>query len=198
MLTGVALGWAWFHYRQRQAPPWLSRLLVVLLMLRFAIPLVTMGTELLFQNFLAADYAASQLRIDASSGEIAKLNPTVPSNSDSQGILQTMKAWVLQTSDLKQRLENLKASVERQIEHIIKISVIFLLQTTVIPFFAAVGYVQLHAKRARAAAADGQNVVFSCEAPGDFGLSKNRIRVLMRNPFYALAGNVIFLVTGFT
>ena len=135
MLTGVALGWAWFHYRQRQAPPWLSRLLVVLLMLRFAIPLVTMGTEQLFQNFLAADYAASQLRIDASSGEIVKLNPTVPSNSDSQGILQTMKAWVLQTGDLKQRLENLKTSVERQIEHIIKISVIFLLQTTVIPFF---------------------------------------------------------------
>lgn len=134
MLTGVALGWAWFHYRQRQAPPWLSRLLVVWLMLRFAIPLVTMGTDLLSQKFLAADYAASQLMIDASSGEVAKLNPPVPANAESQGILQTMKGWVLQTGDLKQRLENWKAAVERQIEHIIKISVIFLLQTTVIPF----------------------------------------------------------------
>jgi hypothetical protein len=134
VLTGVALAWAWLDYRQRQAPPWLSRLLVVLLMLRFAIPLVTMGTDLLSQKFLAADYEASQLIIDTSSGQAAKLNPPVPAAAESQGIMETMKGWLTQTGELKQRFETLKGSVEREIEHILKIIVIFLLQTAVIPF----------------------------------------------------------------
>lgn len=39
-LSAVAFGWAWCYVRQRHAPAWLSRLLVILLMLRFAIPVV--------------------------------------------------------------------------------------------------------------------------------------------------------------
>src|SRR5258706_2779992 len=44
VLTAAALGWTWLYYRRQQAPAWLSRLLVILLMLRFAIPVVTIGT----------------------------------------------------------------------------------------------------------------------------------------------------------
>lgn len=37
-LTVASLGWAWYYLRQPQPPALLSRLLVILLMLRFAIP----------------------------------------------------------------------------------------------------------------------------------------------------------------
>lgn len=134
VLTAVVLGWAWLDYRQRAAPAWLSRLLVIVLMLRFAIPAVTLGTDLLSQKFLAADYAASQLIIDTSSTQVAKTNPPAPSGSESQGIVDTLKNWLAQSGDLKQRFDSLKGSVEREIEHILRIIVIFLLQTTVIPF----------------------------------------------------------------
>ena len=43
VLTTVAIGWAWLYFRQQQPPVWLSRMLVVLLMIRFAIPMVTIG-----------------------------------------------------------------------------------------------------------------------------------------------------------
>lgn len=132
-LTAAAAGWTWLYFRRQQAPAWLSRVLVILLMLRFAIPVVTIGTDLLSQKFLAADYAASQLVIDTSSGQVAKQYPPVPSSTESQGIMDTMKGWLSQTGDLKQRFDNLKGSVEREIEHILKIIVIFLLQTLVIP-----------------------------------------------------------------
>lgn len=134
MLTGVVLGWAWLHHCQRQAPAWLSRLLVILLMLRFAIPVVTLGTDVLSRKFLAADYETSQLMIDTSSGQVAKTNPPAPSGSANQGIVDTMKNWFSQSGDLKQRFDRLTGAVEREIEHILKIIVIFLLQTTVIPF----------------------------------------------------------------
>jgi len=134
VLTATALGWTWHYYRRQQAPAWLSKLLVILLMLRFAIPVVTIGTDLLSQKCLVADYEASQLIIDTSSGQAAKQNPPVPAAGESQGIVDTVKGWLSQTGDLKQRFEYLKGSVEREIEHILKIIVIFLLQTTVIPF----------------------------------------------------------------
>ena len=134
VLTAAALGWTWLYFRQRQSPAWLSRTLVVLLMLRFAVPVVTIGTDLLSQKFLSAEYEASQLMIDTSSSQAAKAGPVVPPVPESQGIVDTIKGWLAQPGELKQRFDNLKGAVEREIEHILKIIVIFMLQTTVIPF----------------------------------------------------------------
>ena len=134
VLTVAVLGWTVLYFRRRPAPAWLSRSLVILLMLRFAVPVVTIGTDILSQKFLAAEYEASQLMLDTSSSQAVKAGPPVPATAESQGIVDTIKGWLSQTGDLKQRFENLKGSVEREIEHILKIIVIFLLQTTVIPF----------------------------------------------------------------
>lgn len=133
VLTTAALGWAWLYFRQRQPPAWLSRMLVILLMLRFAVPMVTIGTDLLFQKFLAADYETSQQVIDTASGQVAKLNPPIPITSENQGMLEKMKGWWSENVDVKTRFENLKQAAEQAIEHVIKLIVIFLLQTLVIP-----------------------------------------------------------------
>jgi hypothetical protein len=134
LVSAAALAWTWLHFRRRQAPAWLSRTLVVLLMLRFAIPVVTMGTELLSQKFLSAEYEASQLMINTSSNQVLKATPPALAGTESQGIVDTIKAWMAQPGELRQRFDNLKGAVEREIEHILKIIVIFMLQTTVIPF----------------------------------------------------------------
>lgn len=132
-LTAVALAWAGMHFR-RQAPPlWLSRVLVVLLMLRFAIPVVTLGSDLLWQKFLASDYAASQSQIDSSQAQTARLGPPVGAAPDNPGVLDRMKGWLSDNADVKARFESLKLAAEQATEHIIKLIVIFLLQTLVIP-----------------------------------------------------------------
>lgn len=74
VLTIAALGWAWLYFRQEQSPAWLSKTLVILLMIRFAMPMVFIGTDLLFQKFLAADFKESQSVIDTAEGQIADLN----------------------------------------------------------------------------------------------------------------------------
>ena len=129
-LTAVALAWGVWQLRQ-PVPAWLSRALVVLLMLRFAIPVVTLGTDLLWQKFLAPDYQASQQVIDSSSTQAAKLAP--PPVTQSQGMLDRMKGWLADNADVRARFEELKQAAEQAIEHIVRLIVIFLLQTLVIP-----------------------------------------------------------------
>jgi len=131
-LSAAALAWWWLHLCRQQVPPWLSRLLVILLMLRFAVPVVTLGSDLLWQKFLAADYAASQQLIDSATGQAGQLNPTVAA-PDNRGLIDSMKDWLAKNGDVGKHVENLKRAAEQATEHIIKLIVIFVLQTLVIP-----------------------------------------------------------------
>ena len=130
-LSAAALGWWWCQLRRPQVPPWLSRLLVILLMLRFAVPVVTLGSDLLWQKFLAADYAASQQLIDNTTGQASQLNPAAA--ADNRGLIDSMKDWLAKNGDVGKHFENLKRAAEQATEHIIKLIVIFVLQTLVIP-----------------------------------------------------------------
>lgn len=133
LLSIAALGWALFLFRREAAPAWLTRILVILLMTRFAVPVVTIGADGLFRTFMAADYQSSQQVIDTASGNLASLNPPAAVPSESQGMLEKFKGWLPQSGDVKARFEQLKQVVERAIEHIIKLMVIFLLQTLLLP-----------------------------------------------------------------
>ena len=130
-LTVAALGWAWLYLRRQAMPVWLSRALVILLMLRFAIPVVTLGSDLLWQKFLAPDYQTSQQGINSSSAQAARLAP--PPVAQSPGMLDRMKSWLAENADLRARFEELKQAAEQATEHIIRLIVVFLLQTLVIP-----------------------------------------------------------------
>ena len=130
-LTVVAAGWAWVYFRQRQTLAWLSKLLLVLLMARFAVPLAVLGTDVLFQKFMAADYVSTQQAIDTTSGQTAKLGPPVV--PDSAGVMDRIKAWISQTTDFKARFEDIRQAAERVTEQVIRLMVIFLMQTLIIP-----------------------------------------------------------------
>jgi len=132
-LSVAAVGWAAYYWRQPRPPALLSKLLVMLLMLRFAIPVVTLGTDALWHKYLAADYAVSQDSISSTSGKVGKLNPSISEAPDSQGLLEKMKGWLSKNADVKVHFANLKAAAEQATEHIVKLIVIFVLQTLVIP-----------------------------------------------------------------
>ena len=143
LLSVTAIGWAVLEFRGQRAPRWLRGLLVITLMLRFAIPVVTLGSDLLWQKFLAADYEASQQVISSSTGQVASLNPALPQDSVQPGWLDRMKGWVTPNGEIKARFEKLKQAAEQAVEHIIKLIVIFLLQTLVIPLLLLWGLTAL-------------------------------------------------------
>ena len=133
LLTGAVIGWGWCSWRRQRPPPWLSRLLVIVLMLRFAVPIVTLGSEALWQEFLAVDYQTSQQLIDSASGQVHQLGPNMPAAPDNTSLLDKLKGWVAKNADVKKNFDDLKLAAEQATEHIIKLIVVFLLQTLVIP-----------------------------------------------------------------
>ena len=138
LLTLAAGTWAVLLLRHQRAAPALSRVLsqalVVLLMIRFAIPVVTLGSDAVFQQFLARDYQASQLILDRTSVAVEKTSPAAATGPENAGLLDRMKTWAAaQNTAWKERLDGLKQAAEQATEHVIKLMVIFLLQTLVVP-----------------------------------------------------------------
>ena len=130
-LTLAALGWAAVHLRRHAPPDWLSRLLLVLLMIRFALPVVVIGSDLLFEKFMADDYQTSQRAIETASLRLDQLDP--PPASADPAWLDRLKSWATQQADLKARYAQLKQAAEQATERVIKLMVVFLLQTLVFP-----------------------------------------------------------------
>ena len=133
MLTIAAASWFAFVGRRDSAPHWLSRLLILLLMIRFAIPVVTIGSDFLFRQFMETDYQSSQRGIESVSGQLAKIDAQDAAAADDKGVLERFKGWAAQQTDFKSLYANLKASAEQATERIVTLMVIFLLQTLVFP-----------------------------------------------------------------
>ena len=136
VLTVTALGWGFVFVMQAGrggGPGWLSKALVVCLMVRFAIPLAVLGTDVLWHKFLAEDYALMQQAIDSAAGQTARLGPAPAVTLESPGLLDKIKDWIGKTTDFKARFEDIKNAAERVTEQIIRLMVIFILQTVLIP-----------------------------------------------------------------
>ena len=117
LLSFVALWWSWLRWQGKSRPSLLSKTLLVLVLIRFAVPLVAVGSEAVFQELLAANYKTAQAGIDE--GEV----------------LSSIKEWLSKPSEIPEQVKNLKLSAEKWVGHIIELIVLFLLQTLVVPLF---------------------------------------------------------------
>ena len=133
VLTLVALAWSVTWLRQQRVIPWLSRLLAILLMLRFAVPVVTLVTDQVWQKFLADDYRVSQQAIDTASSDAAGQDPTLQGDPADRSLIDRLRGWFSHSTDVKARFGELKQALEKATEHVIRLIVVFVLQTAVIP-----------------------------------------------------------------
>jgi hypothetical protein len=133
VLTLAALAWSAVWLRRGRVDPWLSRLLVLALMLRFAVPAVTLGTDLVWQQFLAEDYRVSQLAIDATSSNAASDAVAAQPVPAAQGVIEQLRRWFSHNTDVRARFDELKQMLEDATEHLIRLMVVFVLQTVVVP-----------------------------------------------------------------
>lgn len=133
VVTVAALAWTAMSLGRQRPPAWLSRIVVLLFLLRFAAPLITLGTELMFQQFLADEYRQSQQVIETTSGKLASLDPPPRIDPGNLGLVDRARGWLAESTDVSARFEALKKAAEEATEHIITLIVIFLLQTLLIP-----------------------------------------------------------------
>lgn len=132
-LTAVVVAWALCQYRWGSSPRWLSGALVFVLVLRFAIPLATLGTHLISQQFLANEFKTAQAAIDATTGEAGRVKAPEPSAVEGKSWIPSMPSWVPSVAEIKDRYSKLYQAIERSTEHVIRLMVVFLLETLILP-----------------------------------------------------------------
>jgi uncharacterized membrane protein YagU involved in acid resistance len=129
-LTLVVCVWVVQYAQLRMPHGWLTRIMVALLLVRFIMPVAALSSELAYQAFMAEDYTRNQRGIEQSAAVLGALE----AKDDAP------KWW-----EVRERIEQIKAVVDRTVDHSIRIAVVFLLQTLVLPLLAF--WILLHGSR---------------------------------------------------
>jgi len=127
----------------------LTRVFPLLLFIRFAVPVMLIANDLLYQQFLEQRYQQSTEVIAEAGKELEQI--TAESNADAAqddnlSMLDSItRVWsnTVESIDLSGRLTRMQAHAAGVIEHLIQLSVVFILQTALLPvaflwFFAQV------------------------------------------------------------
>lgn len=115
------------------------RVFPLLLFIRFAVPVMLIANDLLYQQFLEQRYQQSTEVITEAGRELEQIKAEAVAEEE-QGNESSMldslsRAWssTVDSIDLSGRLERMQAQAAEVIEHLIQLSVVFILQTALLP-----------------------------------------------------------------
>lgn len=134
----VAATW-WPGGAGTTARSWAVRLFVVGVFLRFALPVLIVGTHIVFSTFLESEHDAAAAVLEATSSEIEEFNEqeamSAPGTDDPSFMerLGEMIDSSVRQLDVSGRIETLKESASTASEQIVNLIVIFVLQTIILP-----------------------------------------------------------------
>jgi hypothetical protein len=132
-LTLALLAWSWFSFRTTPTPRWLIRLLVLLLFVRFAVPLAALGSEATFRAVMSSQYADAQSRVDVASEQMRALAPATDS-AHPDGVVDRWTNWYAEKKGhLASDFSDLKNKAEKVVQQIITLMALFIVQTVILP-----------------------------------------------------------------
>lgn len=122
----------------------LWRLLLIAMFLRFAVPITLLANELVYDTFLASRYAESTEVIMAAEQELEAMGgdpiEQLPAPEAETGWFEGLSEAFSDTMDaatdglqLAERVAAVQARAAEMIEHLIQLSVVFVLQTGILP-----------------------------------------------------------------
>lgn len=137
LLSLAMLAWAWASWRGLPARGWLTRVVLVLLLARFAIPLVALGNEAGFRLFLADRHAAGERKIELSAKKLTTLSTPPIEAKEGESLGDRFKRWISQGADVArqagQRIDDLRQAAGEIVEDIVMLIAVFLIQTVLLP-----------------------------------------------------------------
>lgn len=119
----------------------LMRLALIVIVLRFSVPLLAYGNEILYRYFLEPEYQTSSESLRRTSLTLSDLNAdTRPAmetpDGEGMSVLESARRIYQSTADrikINARIQAFKQAAENISEHTINLIVIFILQTLLIP-----------------------------------------------------------------
>ncbi|MDR2508273.1 MAG: hypothetical protein LBD67_09845 [Candidatus Accumulibacter sp.] len=131
ILTLIAAAWSVLYLRGTE-PRWLARLLLALIITRFAMPVSLMATDMVFKHFLASDYYESQEVLKTAQSEAGKLGTF--GEGEKQGVWEKLKSTTVEAfAEASVKLQNLKRAAENAVDRVIRLMAIFVLETIILP-----------------------------------------------------------------
>ena len=131
LLSAALLAWGWWRWRHGAAPTWLARTTILLLLVRFAVPLAALGSEGIFQWVMANEYAGTQSAFEVGSRQA---EASVPSDvKPGESLSERLKRWWAQGAEVGTTLQELKAKADGLVEHIVRLLAVFVVQTMLLP-----------------------------------------------------------------
>jgi hypothetical protein len=118
--------------------PLIYRLALLLLVVRFAIPFMAVGSEFIFSAFLEEQYQSSTRSIEETTTEIGQINQrtkeTLPEQEASLlGRARALYDSAAESLDVDRYVERYQSAAADATEHAVNLIVIFLLQTVLLP-----------------------------------------------------------------
>ncbi len=115
------------------------RISLLLIILRFAIPITGLANESIYNIFLEHEYIESTKALEATTEQIAQINKDDQSHLPDikkKSVWESAKAFYNSTSemlDISQKIERYKQAATKTTQNIVNLIVVFLFQTLIIP-----------------------------------------------------------------
>lgn len=149
-VAGVALALLW--WRRREPLPLrggLWRLLLLLMMVRFAVPLMALSNEALYRLYMAERYLSASAHIEAATERISEINRTtesaaqVPEDDSLLGSAKRFYQSTLSALDVRGYIDRYQQAAADVSEQVVTLIVVFVMQTVLLPLFFLWSLVQL-------------------------------------------------------
>ncbi len=118
------------------------RLVLVAVAVRFALPLIIIGTSLVFDTFLEQEHNAATLALEATTVEVSEISEQSrpPQPATDQSLRDKIGSFLddsFDRVDVTEKLEQFRDRLSNASEHIINLIVIFIFQTILMPLARA-------------------------------------------------------------
>ncbi len=112
--------------------------MLVAIAFRFALPLIVIGTGFVFDTFLKQEHSAATMALEATSVEISEISernapPKAAADLSLRDKIGSFLDDSLDRVNVTEKLEQFRERLSNASEHIVNLTVIFVLQTIIIP-----------------------------------------------------------------
>ena len=139
LLIMVAVTYWYKPLQQASWRPLLYKTMLVFVFLRFSVPLIAIGSELVYSKFLAEQYAESSQQLEKTTERITLVNQVEEQQASklkNKSILDSVKQIYSSTAaamDIDARIEQYKQAASDATRHAINLIVVFIFQTILFP-----------------------------------------------------------------
>jgi hypothetical protein len=136
LIAAVALAWRPEAMSESVAKG-IKNAMLIMLFVRFSIPLAAIGSEVLYEGFLAEQYNESTQKLEQTKDTIHELNKQQEQQiPDEESMMDKAKRWfdsAAQSIDIENRYEEYKNVAADASKHAINLIVVFVIQTVLFP-----------------------------------------------------------------